>query len=382
MKTGTEHEFSINSRELVPLPCSDLILTETGGSPDCEVPLAGATIGKELQKTVLEFVPLHPSHRLSVLESLVQSGIAEFYRRFSDRYVLLGLGMHPVLSPGESVVWDHGESAIYREYDRLFSLKQHGWVNVQAFQVNFEYRDDDHLVRMFNRARSLIPYLVAVSAASPFVEGRLSGTLDSRLISYRENQARIPAICDGIVPRPIGSVADYRERLSAIYGLLRQQGADILCEEWVASFGVIVRFSRPCIEIKVIDEQECVFSDMALCAFARALMRADGPPLEDDQRSLLAMTEDAIRTGTAGLEEELSHLFRHAVDAATPEEKHYLSLVRARIEEGCLASVLADRFRERGDLEEIMRDLALCLKENRPFMAGDSRGAQCPAGKE
>jgi hypothetical protein len=370
MKTGTEHEYSINGRDLSPLPCSDRILAEAGGSPDCEVPMAGTTMGKELQKTVLEFVPLHPSHRLPVLESLVQSGITEFYRRFSGRYILLGLGMHPTLSPGGSAVWDHGEGDIYREYDRLFSLRQHGWVNVQAFQVNIEYRNDDHLVRMFNRARSLIPYLVAISAASPFVEGRLSGTLDSRLIHYRENQARIPEICGGIVPRPIASVADYRGRLSAIYDLLRQEGADILCEEWVASFGVIVRFSRPCIEIKVIDEQECVFSDMAICAFVRALLRADNPPLEDDQRSLLDMTEDAIRTGTAGLEVELTHLFRHAIDAATPEERKYLPLVRSRIEEGCLASILADRYKETGDLAEIMRELALCLEENRPCMAG------------
>lgn len=373
MRTGTEHEYSINSRDLDPLPCSDRILAEAGGSPDREVLVAGATIGKELQKSVLEFVPLHPSHRVSVLESQVFSGITEFYRRFSDRYTLLGLGMHPTLSPDPGLAWDHGEREIYQEYDRLFSLRQHGWLNVQAFQVNLEYADGDHLVRMFNRARSLVPYLVAVSAASPFVEGRVDGALDSRLIYYRENQARIPEICDGIVPRPIASVADYEERLSGIYSLLRQEGADILCEEWVASFGVIVRFSRPCIEFKVIDEQECVFSDMALCAFIRALMRAGDAPLEEDQRSLLAMTEDAIHRGTAGLEDELSRLFRHATDAATPEERRYLPLVGSRIEEGCLASVLVERYRETGDLKGIMGELAGCLKENRPYLAGNGK---------
>ena len=373
MRTGTEHEYSINSRDLAPLACSDRILAEAGGSPDREVLVAGATIGKELQKSVLEFVPLHPSHRVSVLESQVFSGITEFYRRFSDRYTLLGLGMHPTLSPDPGLAWDHGEREIYQEYDRLFSLRQHGWLNVQAFQVNLEYANENHLVRMFNRARSLVPYLVAVSAASPFVEGRVDGALDSRLIYYRENQARIPEICDGIVPRPIASVADYEERLSGIYSLLRQEGADILCEEWVASFGVIVRFSRPCIEFKVIDEQECVFSDMALCAFIRALMRAGDAPLEEDQRSLLAMTEDAIHRGTAGLEDELSRLFRHATDAATPEERHYLPLVGSRIEEGCLASVLVERYRETGDLKGIMGELAGCLKENRPYLAGNGK---------
>jgi len=181
MRTGTEHEYSINSRDLAPLACSDRILAKAGGSPDCEVQVAGATIGKELQKSVLEFVPLHPSHRVSVLESQVFSGITEFYRRFSDRYTLLGLGMHPTLSPDPGLAWDHGEREIYQEYDRLFSLRQHGWLNVQAFQVNLEYADGDHLVRMFNRARSLVPYLVAVSAAS---------SLRRRL---RRRYARLPA---------------------------------------------------------------------------------------------------------------------------------------------------------------------------------------------
>ncbi|OPY36591.1 MAG: Carboxylate-amine ligase YbdK [Methanoregulaceae archaeon PtaU1.Bin059] len=368
MKTGTEHEYSLNGPGFVPLPESDLVLAEIGGGWDGEMPLGGAKACKELQKHVIELIPLHPSESLSDLESSVQGGVREFSRRFAGRYRLLGLGMHPTLSLDRAQVWDHGEGEYYTAYDRLFGIRQHGWLNIQALQVNFEYPDESRLVSLHNRIRCLLPFLIAVSAASPFVEGKAPGPVDNRLLFYRENQARIPAICNGIVPDPISTVADYRDRLSGMYAELRAQGAGVLCEEWVASSGVIVRFSRPCIEIKAIDEQECVFSDMALCAFVRALARARDLPLEEDRDTLVAMTERAIRAGTAGLEDELAALYRRAEKVATGDERRYLPLVRTRIEEGSLGQVLAERFYDTGDLQGIMQDLAMCLEENRPYV--------------
>jgi len=368
MKTGTEHEYSLNGPGFVPLPESDRVLAEISGSWDGEMPLGGAKVCKELQKHVLELIPLHPSTRLSDLESSVQGGVREFSRRFGDRYRLLGLGMHPTLTLDQARVWDHGEGEYYAAYDRLFGIRQHGWLNIQALQVNLEYANESRLVSLHNRIRSLLPFLVAVSAASPFVEGKAPGPVDNRLLFYRENQARIPAICNGIVPEPLSKVADYRERLSGMYTELRAQGAGVLCEEWVASAGVIVRFSRPCIEIKAIDEQESVFSDMALCAFVRALARARDLILEEDRDSLVAMMETAIERGTLGIEDELAALYRRAEKVATVDERRYLPLVMTRIEEGSLGQVLADRFRETGDLEGIMQVLVMCLEENRPYV--------------
>ena len=54
---------------------------------------------------------------------------------------------------------------------------------------------------MFNKIRSLIPYLVAVSASSPLVEGKTTSYMDNRLVYYRENQSQIPVICHDILPR-------------------------------------------------------------------------------------------------------------------------------------------------------------------------------------
>ena len=141
---------------------------------------------------------------------LVQ-GIRKFYHVFPDRYHLLGLGMHPTLTPDRAVVWDHDEGEYYQTYDRLFNIRQHGWLNIQALQVNLSYAGEKDLLMQYNRIRTLLPYLVALSASSPMVEGSLTGAMDNRLIYYRQNQKEIPGICNGIIPARLLSVGELQE---------------------------------------------------------------------------------------------------------------------------------------------------------------------------
>ena len=56
---------------------------------------------------------------------------------------------------------------------------------------------------------------------------------------------------------------------------LESAGADktLLHREWVNSRGVIFRFDRCALEVRVMDEQECVKSDVALACFVRAALR-------------------------------------------------------------------------------------------------------------
>jgi gamma-glutamyl:cysteine ligase YbdK (ATP-grasp superfamily) len=364
---GTEHEYSLNTPGMAPVPESDRVLAELAGEGASEAPLGKVTLTKELQKTVVEMVPARPAETVAELEGMLVSGIAEFSRLFSGRYLLLGLGMHPTLRLQETAVWDQGEGEYYEAYDRIFDLSRHGWQNIQSVQLNISYPDEPGMVRLFNALRSLIPYLVAVSAASPFVEGHLSGAMDTRLLHYRENQAAIPLICNRIVPERLDSFRTYRDWLSGMYRELRARGGSVLCEEWVASFGVIVRFSRPCVELKVMDEQECLRSDMALVAFLKALLKSDLSWLEQDRGALLELTEQAIFRGTPVLRPELLRLFRSAERAATPSERRYLPLVRERIEEGSLAELLARDWREERDLPSLMGRLAGCLAANTPY---------------
>lgn len=367
MTIGTEHEFSINDPQFNPLPVSDIILKTICGSYESEILFGDVKLGKELQKTVIEMVPRNHADTIAVLEEQLMKGVRKFSRVFRDRYQLLGLGMHPTLKLEETAVWDHDEGEYYEAYDRLFNIRQHGWLNIQALQVNLSYSGEKDLVTHYNRLRSLLPYLIAVTAASPIVEGRSTGMADNRLYYYRENQKEIPLICNHIIPEKIGSVSDYRREQEEIFSDLRKRDAEILCEEWVNSGGVIIRFSRKCLEIKALDEQECIRSDMAVCAFIRSLLRCKSLPAETDQDALLALTEDAIRDGTAAFRPELQQMYTKAWDHATPEERLYLPVIQDRIEHGSLAEIVCNRFEHEREIAPILSDLARALKTNVPF---------------
>ena len=367
MTIGTEHEYSINDGRFTAQPVSDQILREICGRYESEILFGEVKLGKELQKTVLEMIPKHPVEELSALEAQLVKGIARFNRIFGSRYRLLGLGMHPTARPADIPVWDHDEGEYYAVYDRLFDIRQHGWLNIQALQINLSYGNDRHLVSQYNRIRTLLPYLVAVTASSPLVEGRLTGSCDNRLLYYRANQEEIPLICDRIVPGAIRSVADYRSVQEQVFAELRSRDAGILCEEWVNSSGLIIRFSRKCLEIKALDEQECIRSDMAVCAFVRSLLRCRSLPVETDHEALLALTEEAISRGTAACRPELESLYKAAWAHATRDERTYLPVIHDRIAHGSLAERIHDRVSGGEEMTQILADMANALRTNQPY---------------
>ena len=208
--------------------------------------------------------------------------------------------MHPLLKLHETEVWDHEDKEIYEVYDRLFDIRQHGWLNIQAIQINVPFETDAEMVRLFNRTRAIIPYLVAIGASSPYVEGSITGNADNRLIFYRDNQCKMPIIAHGVIPERLRSKQDYLDIQEEMYRELRKHDAELLCHEWVDSRGVIVRFSRNCVEIKAIDEQECLYSDMAITALSLALLRSKEFTLTEDEDDLRSLTDEAIHHGTGG----------------------------------------------------------------------------------
>jgi hypothetical protein len=367
MTIGTEHEYSINDAGFAARPVSDEILKEICGRFESEILFGEVKLGKELQKTVLEMIPKNPADNLAALEAQLVKGMAKFNHIFGSRYHLLGLGMHPTARPADIPVWNHDEGEYYEVYDRLFNIRQHGWLNIQALQINLSYANEKHLVSQYNRIRTLLPYLIAVTASSPIVESRLTGACDNRLMYYRQNQKEIPLICDRIVPGAIRSVADYRSVQEQVFSELRSRDAEILCEEWVNSSGLIIRFSRKCIEIKALDEQESIRSDMAVCAFVRSLLRCRSLTVETDHEALLALTEEAISRGTAAFRPELMKLYDAAWAQATPDERNYLPVIQDRIRNGSLAELMRDRVSGGEEIEPILADMAASLRTNQPY---------------
>ena len=312
-------------------------------------------------------IPQSPAEDLASLEQQLKAGVRKFHTMFRGRYQLLGLGMHPTMTLGQTAVWDHDEGEYYDAYHRLFDLRQHGWLNIQALQINLSYEGEKDLVAGYNRIRSLLPYLIAVTASSPMVEGTLMPAEDNRLLYYRANQEAMPAVCHGIIPPAIHRIRDYTDALDRIYADLRSRDAGILCEEWVNSAGLIVRFSRKCLEIKALDEQECIHADMAVCAFVRSLVRCRSLEVETDQDALLSLTEEAILHGTSAFREELERLYTVAWMHATPGERLYLPVVKDRIENGSLAERMRERYERSGAITPVLADLALALRTNTPY---------------
>jgi len=365
---GTEHEFSINDKNFQPLPISDRIIQKLNGSVKHEVAFGGIKVSKELQKHVLELIPARPGS-LSYLEGNLYEGLCELLMASNNEYSFLGLGMHPLLRLEQTTYWDHDEQEYYQAYDRLFDIHQHGWLNIQALQVNIPYGRKENIVSMFNKVRALMPYLVAVSASSPMVEGKLTSYMDNRLVYYRENQRQIPEICHNVLPEKLESVEDYVQINRRIYSELKRSDAEILCREWVNSRGVIVRFTRKCLEVKAMDEQECLRSDMAISAFLLALLRCD-LQLEEDENCLGSLLESAMRQGVSGMRPELEKLLCQAEKSANLEERHYLPLVAKKIEQGSLAEVMVQQLKETDErIEPLLMQMQWCLKENRPYIA-------------
>lgn len=367
MITGTEHEYSINDTSFNALPVSDLILKDICGSIESDISFGNVILGKELQKTVIEFVPKSPSSELVPLERQLVQGITDFYDKFPTQYTLLGLGMHPTLTLDKTAVWDHNEQDIYNMYDKLFNIHQHGWLNIQALQINFSYSSENQLITNYNKIRSILPYIIAITSSSPIVEGKLTGIMDNRLMFYKENQKEIPQICNQIIPEKLHTMKDYNKSQGKIFTELRSRGAGILCKEWLNSSGLIIRFSRHCLEIKAPDEQECIHSDMAICAFVKALLRSPLSHIPQDQKDLLDLTESAIKYGTSNLKPELLQIYKTAWGHSTQEERQYLPIVQSRIENGNLAELITDRYKQNENITEILSDMSLCLKTNTSY---------------
>src|SRR6185295_13392375 len=118
-----------------------------------------------------------------------------------------------------------------------------------------------------------------LAASSPIYEGRHHGWLDGRLFHYVANQRRLPTIIGGVIPEPVGSEAEYREKIHApmFKEIAPHDPEGMLQEEWLNSRAAIARFERSAIEIRCMDTQENPRADLALCFFTvAALKRALG----------------------------------------------------------------------------------------------------------
>lgn len=342
---GIEIEYMVvDRRTLAVQPIVDELLTQANGKLSGDFEDGAVSWSNELALHVLELKNTGPAP--------LRGGAAQFVRSatFADGLLakvgcrLMPGGMHPLFSPSEFKRWPHDSGDIYAAYDRIFDCRGHGWSNLQSCHLNLPFASDEEFERLHLAARALLPLLPALSASSPFCEGKTTGFLDFRLETYRHNQARVPRIAGMVVPEAVRSRQEYYDTI------LRPIWADIapfdpdglLQEEWLNSRGVVPKFFRDALEIRVLDCQESPYCDFAIAALVVEVIKAlyqerwvslddlAALPTERLAAHFRAATRDAERTpisdaallrafGLPGTATDLQHIWRHLAAAVLPD---------------------------------------------------------------
>jgi hypothetical protein len=157
-------------------------------------------------------------------------------------------------------------------------------------------------------------------------------------------------------------------------------GADefLLNREWINSRGVIIRFDRRAFEIRVMDEQECIKSDVALSCFIRAALRGlilqepDLLPHEILVRDFNSVLKNGLSAKVVNPQgptarKVCQRFFNIALANASDEEKKYLPIIKTRIEQGSLSEIISQRVREKAqktDFKEAILNVYLKLAKN------------------
>ena len=386
---GPEHEFSLVNQELKVLPVADKIIKDYCGKIINFVELPAFTFGKEMQLHVMEVKANSPFKSPVKFEETMQNAVSTLNQIVHKHgALLLGTGMHPLLKLEDTAIWSHHHRKIYQEYGKIFKLNQHGWLNIQSFHLNLPYRKEADGIQMHNLLANLCAYLPAIAASSPIYEGKAGPDVDNRLHFYKINQKEIPSVTGEIIPEYADSFSQYKHEVIGRYSeALAKAGAGktLLSREWVNSRGVIFRFDRSALEIRVMDEQECVKSDVALSCFIRATLRglialkAELLPHDLLVKDFNAVVKEGLNAQVSNPDGKTArqvcqHYFDLALDYADEDEKKYLWLIKKRLEEGNLSELIRDRVLRRAgktDFREaiinVYSTLIKCLSDNEPY---------------
>lgn len=276
---GIEIEYMLVDKDTLAVqPKSDVILNILAGKQVNEVVLGEIAASNELVMHVLELKNNGPKPPHHPIAQQFQQAIMQLQPLLDKHNLqLLPTGAHPWMDPLlETKRWPHGDKSIYQQFDSIFNCQGHGWANLQSMHVNLPFSNDDEFCQLHNTIRLLLPLLPALAASTPFLDGKKTGLLNSRLDFYSKNQQRIPSISGDIIPEFIRSEAQYKnEILEPMYRDISPFDPEgTLQHEWLNSRAAIAKFESGAIEIRIIDTQECVNADIAIAQAVHAILKS------------------------------------------------------------------------------------------------------------
>ena len=163
-------------------------------------------------------------------------------------------GTHPWADYREQPIID---TEHYRRVEE--GLKYVAWRNnTFSLHVHVGVRDIDRAVRVCDRLREVLPLLLAISANSPYLDGRDSGLHSARTQSFTKSFPR----CG--VPDAFGGWRAYREYIEL---LVRTRSIVEFTQVW---WSVRPHFSFGTVEVRICDAQSTAQESEALAALMYA----------------------------------------------------------------------------------------------------------------
>ncbi len=337
---GVELEYMIVDRDSFDVrSIADRVLEAAAGEPTGDVERGPLAWSNELVLHVIEFKTNGPAPEMAGLADLFQDDVRAINRLLESRNAcLMPSAAHPWMDPHtQSRLWPHDSAVIYSAFNRIFDCRGHGWSNLQSAHLNLPFADDEEFVRLHAAVRLVLPLIPGIAAASPFLDGRATGLLDSRLEAYRRNCARIFSVTGHVIPEPVESIAEYHDRiLQRIYDDLAPHDPEgVLRFEWANARGAIARFDRRTIEIRVVDMQECPLADLAVLQAITCVVRGFTQANRDLRRRINALASErllesllkTVRDGEAAVIDDAAYLACLGMPAAADAAQIWSALI-------------------------------------------------------
>lgn len=334
-------------------------------APEKDLPAAGARLTAEVKQ-------------LNVLVEERVSGM------------LLPSGGHPFAQKGDAAPTADDIK------DQLFGPANSDQLWTSGATVEIPFGDEQGFARLHTAVRMVLPLIPAISAASPFLEGKRAGALSARILALIEGTSSVPELTGPFIPEVALDQADYyRIVLEPIARVLVERDlAERIDYHSVNQRAAVPRFDRGTIAINLMDTQECPGIDAAVAEMIVAVINAmkGGRWVSNylqrawHESDLLAILKDVAASGSEAVitNRDFLLMFGMLRESATAGElwRHLYQQLRDGLSEstririahildhGCLAQRILRRTGERPSREQLIdayRELAACLKEDRPF---------------
>ncbi len=288
LTVGIEEEFSILDPEtLEMLPCFEQMRDAAHASDR----LLGEAITGELISSEIEIISGAGADFHDALTRQRERRRRLFALAASQGVALGATGTHPWADYRKQTIID---TEHYRRVEE--GLKYVAWRNnTFSLHVHVGMRGIDRAIRVCDRLREVLPLLLAVSANSPYLDGRDSGLHSARTQSFTKSFPR----CG--VPDAFGGWAAYREYIEF---LIRTHSIVEFTQVW---WSVRPHFSFGTVEVRICDAQATAQESEALASLifaciAQAARDVDEgvPHLDPAPRLIEENMWRAIRFGLDG----------------------------------------------------------------------------------